>query len=286
MNWIVAHIYVVLIGIAGFALVASGFVLTAQVPTEPSTTANWGRAGGFAFINTPSLQRVSQKNEQLEKTETGTYSVINVKSALESSQRSPLPQEWETLLSQLTSPHPEVGGSAVGEDSSESVYSFIPQGMVSLSEPPPEKTPQQEELYEYGNRVGGLIQEFESSHADMLVVLKDAYADRSNTAKRIAAERIGEDYEKLGRDIAEITPPESASSMHTGIADAYQDAGKKMVLKLRTTTDEEFLAAMHTYNNSVLEFTNNFVALATHFSLSGVRFSSSDPGSVFTFRAL
>jgi hypothetical protein len=51
MNWIVAHIYVVLIGIAGFALVASGFVLTAQVPTEPSTTANWGRAGGFAFIN-------------------------------------------------------------------------------------------------------------------------------------------------------------------------------------------------------------------------------------------
>jgi hypothetical protein len=59
-----------------------------------------------------------------------------------------------------------------------------------------------------------------------------------------------------------------------------------MIVKLRTTNDNEFLAAMHAYNATALEFTKNFVALATYFSAAGVRFGTEDPGSVFTFTGM
>lgn len=276
------------LSLIGFALIATGVVINEQ-DSRPQTTSvsHWGRAGGFAFLGTPSQENSYNRSaeEQFNTQQVApAYTVIPISnSSLESgSQTGTLPKEWQSLLQQLV--QPSTPSQTEKEPSGTDAYSFIPQGMMSVSDPVDQKTPFQTELFEYGNSVGSLIQTFDDGHRDMLPTLKDAYADRTNQSKRIAAERIGEDYIALGKEIEAIsTVPSAVSSMHIALAKAYQDAGQKMIIKLRASSDKEFLAAIHSYNESVLTFTNMFVALATYFSAAGVKFSSIDPGSVFTF---
>lgn len=284
MNWLVAHAYVVFLGVAAFMIVTASAVINRDVAT-PAQNAGWGRVGGFSLTNTNSQTNVGYTQPQqvvtAENLEATEYSVLPIRSALDTTIDSALPEEWESLLSQLVAPEktPERG-----EEETTGAYSFIPRGLISITEPVEQKTALQQELFDYGNRVGALIRAFDEAHVNMISQLKDAYADRGNTMKRETAERIGTDYETLGKEIESLADvPTAVKSMHLSIARAYQDAGKKMVTKLRAQSDEEFLAAMHAYNASALQFTNSFVALATYLSASGVKFSTSDAGSIFTF---
>ncbi len=285
MNWLVAHAYVVLLGLAVFIVLATSATIGRDVDTS-TNNSGWGRVGGFSLTRSVSptntgTQQVS--NVVAQKLEATEYSVLPIRSALDTTLDATLPDEWESLLQQLVQPEKTSGTSAV---ETTDAYSFIPRGLISVTDSVEQKTALQQELFDYGNRVGALIRAFDEAHVNMIPQLKDAYADRGNAAKRETAERIGTEYEALGKELESLADvPASIRSMHVSIARTYQDAGKKMVTKLRTTNDEEFLSAMHTYNASVLQFTNSFVALATYLSASGVKFSTSDAGSVFTFTA-
>jgi len=274
--------YVVILGIIAIVVIAGNFTL----PESPRTTqpvSTWSRAGGFVLqAQEPTAITRETPNLTIPKASgiSGDYSVIEVTHPIDGTV-STLPDEWKSLLTQLVD---RTENTKTTEATETSAYSFIPQGLISVTETTSNRTAEQEDLYDYGNRVGLLIGTFETSHTNMISVLKDAYADRKNEGKRAAAERIGTDYEALGKEIATLPDvPTSVQSMHAAIAHSYQDAGKKLVAKLRTQTDEEFLIAMNVYNESVLQFTKNFVALATYFSAQGVRFSESDPGKIFTF---
>ncbi len=283
MNWLFAHAYVVLLGVAAFIIIATGATISKDTST-PTNSSGWGRVGGVTLrdlsranvdpVQTPTVVAATG----LEATE---YSVLPIRSALDTTLDSALPDEWESLLLQLVAPEK---APAKSEGGASDAYSFIPRGLISVVDPVEQKTALQQELFDYGNRVGASIRAFDEAHVNMISQLKDAYADRGNAAKRETAERIGTDYEALGKEFESLADvPAAVKSMHLSIARAYQDAGKKMVTKLRAQSDEEFLAAMHTYNASALQFTNSFVALATYLSATGVKFSTSDAGSVFTF---
>lgn len=283
MNWLFAHAYVVLLGIAVCILIATGVSLN-QSAEAPASGTGWGRTGGFSLTNTTATNIDTSNNPALatpQDVQPQEYSVLPIRSALDSTLTSALPDEWQSLLQQLVAP--EQAPKTSGESTTDA-YSFIPSGLISAPEPVDQKTALQQELFDYGNRVGYLIRAFDEAHMNMIPQLKDAYADRGNTAKRETAERIGTDYEALGKELESLPDvPPAITSMHLSIARAYQDAGKKMVTKLRARDDEEFLAAMNTYNASAIQFTNSFVALATYLSAAGVRFSTTDAGSVFTF---
>lgn len=284
MNWLIAHAYVTFLGVAVFILIATGVTIGRDTST-PAHSTGWGRVGGFSLTNTATRSNIgiTQKPEiaTAQKLEATEYSVIPIRSAFETMLDPALPEEWESLLKHIVEPEEELPHNA---DESTGAYSFIPRGFISITESVEQKTALQQELFDYGNRVGALVRAFDESHMNMISQLKDAYADRGNAAKRETAERIGEDYQALGKELESLADvPPAIKSMHLSVARAYQDAGKKMVTKLRAQSDEEFLAAMHTYNASALQFTNSFVALATYLSASGVKFSTSDAGSVFTF---
>lgn len=282
MHWMVAHVYVVLLGIVALAVIAGGLTIT-EPTRNTNSVSTWRREGGFTLVSQkPAAEDAQTPNPAIPQASgiAGDYSAIEIRRTVDTTS-STLPNEWESLLKQLVGPNDTTRASeAIQTDA----YSFIPQGLISVTETATTRTAEQEDLYAYGNQVGVLISTFEDSHANMISILKDAYTDRNNAAKRSAAERIGTDYETLGKELAALSDiPKSVQPMHIAIAQSYQDAGKKMVAKLRTQTDDEFLIAMNAYNESALQFTRNFVTLATYLSAQGVRFSESDPGKVFTF---
>lgn len=286
MNWVFAHAYIVFLGVALFIIVATGAVIRDSDSTPVRTTnAGWGRAGGF------SVEKPTNPNTNLRATTPLTstdpvgdnYTPITIRTLFEEPSEKLL-GEWQSLLNNLTAPSDTLPGAHEDPQASTDSYDFIPRGLISTPEPSEQKTQQQQELHTYGNRVGGFIRDFENFNGSMITTLKNAYEDRDNDEKRAAAERIGENYIRLGKDLEALRGiPSAVEKMHLAIARAYQAAGAQMIVKLRATSDEEFVTAMHAYNASALEFTNSFVALATYLSAAGVRFNTSEAGSVFTF---
>lgn len=285
MNWMFAHAYVVFLGIALLIVVTAGAVIQ-DAPPEKTSRTGWGRVGGFSLNKAP--QHVPQREEAVLPSATGpeaeSYSPISIRSTFEEPSEALL-DEWQSLLTNLVEPTTQEAEQDT--ESSGSAYSFIPRGLISAPEPGEHKTREQLELFDYGNRVGGYIRDFETFHTNMITILKDAYGDRKNITKRAAAEKIGEDYKRLGKDLEAMKGiPAAVEKMHLSIARAYQSAGEKMIVKLRAGSDDEFLAAVNDYNASALEFTNSFVAIATYLSAAGVKFSTGDAGSVFTFTSI
>ncbi len=292
MHWITAHVYVSLLALAGFLVVAGAFIVNNSTSEPPTSdiAVQWGGVGGFAFLGgagyTPPKERY-RTEALLEYQNQGMteYSAIPLLDPVTGESKEAADIDLGALLSQLA---PSSGNTNVeGEaETGINVYDFIPSGLLSTERIAQNKSPLQQQLFDYGNRVGGFIQGFDDAHTNMIPVLKDAYADKNDPEKIARAVQIGKDYEKLGAELEEMADiPTSVSIMHAGLARSYKDAGKNMVAKLQTKTDEEFLAAMHKYNNSALEFIRRYVALASYLSAAGVQFSTTDPGAVFTFTA-
>ncbi len=163
-------------------------------------------------------------------------------------------------------------------------FSFIPQGLLSVDSNIQERTPLQSALYSYGNDMGTFIQAFESTHTNTAQIQKDHVEDRTNSQKIGVLRRLGEDYAQLGSELAALQNiPSSAQSAHTAYANSYIEVGANLVKIALTTSDEEFLKALETYNASVESLSRRFFILTTVFSTNGVKFSSTEPGSVFMF---
>lgn len=293
MHWLAAHVYVSLLALAGLLLLAGAYIVRESGPSPTSDAAiTWSGAGGSSYlgpnVSPETRPRISTEELLYGQNRVAEYSVLPVFSAVTGEDvggGAAVNLDLEALLNQLAPPE---GGTArmEGETGSD-IYSFIPRGLISTTSTPVNRSDLQQSLFDYGNRAGAYIRAFDDAHTNMIQTLKNAYEDRSNPQKIAAAIKIGEDYQRLGENLEGMGDiPPSVASMHSAIANAYKDAGKKMILKLQTKTDNEFLAAMNTYNESVLEFTRRYIALVTYFSAAGVQFSTTDPGSVFMFTAV
>lgn len=165
------------------------------------------------------------------------------------------------------------------------IYELIPSSFLSVSTMS-KRTMVQERLYEYGNAIGFLIQQFERDHETMVRVLKDQLEDPDNQEKRAAAEKLAVDLSSLGKTIEAVTAPTEAGAAAHALAKSYRDLGEKLSLVLQARYDKDKVDAVLTYNETVHAFVENYIALAGIFSAAGVGFSPTDPGSVFAFSPL
>lgn len=174
-------------------------------------------------------------------------------------------------------------GGAGTDPEIQTVYSFIPQGLISTSSAKT-RTPGQEALFRYGNAAGSIIKGFEAAHPDIVAVLSAQATDRTNALKAQALRDVGYAFRKVGENLMAMRDvPASALEAHAALAKGYVAIGGKLALVADAVPDKEFLAAITAYNAVADGFTRDYIALATVFSVSGVSFSSGDAGSAFTF---
>lgn len=285
LHWIRSHPYAAISAITGL-LIVSGAALVAQRSPLSSATTNgtWGGAGSLGlFFNSSQESGTNQDRtpgsilEKLAPKETfwfptggGTDTTTEMTT-------------FESLLAQLIQPE-KTNGIDSSSTPTLDIYSYIPRGLITINEPDKKRTPVQEALFEYGNTAGSYLRGFEDSHGNMLQILKDAREDRNNVEKAAAAAQIGTDYVRLGKDLEalELVPP-SAKEIHLSFARAHIAVGEKLTAVAKTQSDESFLSAADEYNTTVEAYTGHYLALVTLFQTYDVQFSSSDPGSVFTF---
>ena len=190
----------------------------------------------------------------------------------------------DDLLSLLTQPLPTGSGTPIS--GTDSAFSFIPKGLIRAEAGPKQLTQEQQALRAYGNDVGSSIQSYESLHTNSPQILKDHAEDRKSGAKAAHVERIGTDMVTLGEELQALeTMPSMMRPLHTAYATAYITAGTQLIKIAKTTSDEEYLASIESYNASVESLAKRYLAIATLLSANNVPFSAADTGSIFVFNS-
>jgi hypothetical protein len=265
------------------------YLVSTRTPlAAPSDTGGtWGGAGSINIFSGTPLQPTEPRRPTTEEVLKGQAASDTLPFIPTIAIQNPEEAEGfdlDALLAQLTGETSGGAPASSGGPDFSSIYSFIPKGFISTNATIEERTPAQQELFEYGNNIGSYLRGFEDSHANMLTTLKNAHEDRGNQAKAEAAARIARDYIALGESLRELSSvPAVAQSAHMAVAEAHIAVGTKLLDVVYATEDETFLNAIDAYNSSVEVFSEKFVSLALLFQSAGVQFNTHDAGSVFTF---
>jgi hypothetical protein len=291
-EWIQTHIYSTACIGAGVLLIVGALVVKQHVPASSGTTIQaWG--GGGALVNSSSYD---PQNPVLANLPANTFDNGNTISI------TPIPVTAPTATSSGTTDSFDMQGfiaslnlgtgsrpaassqSASSSTTIQTGYDFIPQGLISVPTSGRPRTALQQALYTYGNDAGSYIQSYESGHQNTAPILTDQIADRQNKQKGQAVKDIGTALTNVGLSLKQMdSVPDSIKIMNQTLAQSYIDIGKKLSAIPDASGDDAFIVAIKTYDSAVESFTKNYVAVAQYLSLSGVTFSSIDPGSVFTF---
>ena len=197
----------------------------------------------------------------------------------------------------------------------DSYLSFF-QALSRILSPTDTRTPEQQELFDYGNAAGSLIKTFEDTHGDTSQALKTFFDTHTDTSKAAGIPEIAVTYAQLKANSAPVssavTSAQAAARVqaiaeeYTGLSAAiaglqnvppwaetanvklvkgYADVGKGLSQLSEAETDAQLLDAITAYNASADEFIKNYVALVKLFSAYGVKFSANDPSAIFSFSA-
>ncbi|PIR82541.1 hypothetical protein COU20_01950 [Candidatus Kaiserbacteria bacterium CG10_big_fil_rev_8_21_14_0_10_59_10] len=302
LQWFRDHPYMAGIGGATL-LILAGAVVVAQrsaLPAGGGERVAWGGAGGPSLFQgqydpgsglSRSEYAALLLEEQRRREEEYAFLPILPSSPSADGFSDDTEEKFSSLfqlLGQLTVQNGATGSA--GDDGGAGSYAFIPQGFLSVTEHAPQRSPEQQALFEYGNLVGSYIAGFDDLHPNMSILLKDHMEDRGSAAKSAAVAQVGNNYVSLGRELEAIgeldTVPASVAPMHAALAKSYQDMGARLVAVAQAGTDDEAMyEAILAYNAAADVFTGRFIAIATYLAAAGVTFTASDPGSVFTFNA-
>ena len=289
MNWIATHFYVSAVIGALLVIGAGFFVAKERAPIEPSSeTVAWA---GFGTRIGPVLAASENTPTPLQSLREGVSpTFISLPNPFVSSSAINIPtnDDLATLLASIAqstlSSNTIAATTSAETNNLFQFYSFIPQGLIATSTPQPTKTARQAALLEYGNAAGGIIASYGDSHKNQAEILKDFLADRSDASKIAAAERLAEDLRQVGVSIGAIGElPSGTETLNKNIGNGYIELGAKMKAVAEAGGDQELLSAVQTYNLSADSYTKAYLGLVNFFSISGVHFSASDPGRIFTF---
>lgn len=271
------------VSIVVIILIAIGLIVILQrLSVNPSHSGNvWGTLGKVQLGSGPGT-RVSplQTGQTIPKgTSTDTLNI-----PLPTYPITPIGDvvSDDALADLLTQLSTTTSASAISNNSD--AYSLIPTGLISLTTPGPRDTKDQAAIRTYGNAAGTLVQSFESMHSNASYTLKDHAEDRSDELKTRLVADLGMEYEFLGKELALVADvPSTLRAAHLAYAQSYQKVGKQLQSIAQSTSDEAYLKAIEGYNASVEELSKKFVALVTLFDVYKVRFTATEPGSVFMF---
>ncbi|RJR12865.1 hypothetical protein C4585_02800 [Candidatus Parcubacteria bacterium] len=292
MSWFLNHPYTMLT-VSAFVVLLIGFAIVqgrAPVSLDSSNTSYWGGGGGFLNTNLEpqGIQRTNGDSSGLFDTVQNLPPFLyvppqqNVVDLKEEKKEF----DFEAFLAELSRPRTKPTTTSTPSPSIPEEYSYVPQAIITTSEPEEERTESQEALYKYGNEAGLIIQLFEDRNRSMARVLKDQFEDPTNPEKNDALVGLGNALMGVGESLEILeSVPEQTRTANARLAESYKKAGEKLALVPNALTDEEKIAAMLAYNAAAEEYVRNYISLVNIFSLARVRFSSSDPGSVFMFTA-
>jgi len=140
------------------------------------------------------------------------------------------------------------------------------------------RTTHQDALYDYGNKMGEMLTTFELQQSGQTAVLGDFFSG-NGSSYRIA--RLADAYTTLAKDLARVSPPSDARTIHTRLREAYASVGK-LLTTLSSKATPPSIDDVIAYNAVAESAGKELIALSLLFSSSGVIFSPSDPGRVFT----
>lgn len=163
-------------------------------------------------------------------------------------------------------------------------YSFIPKGLFQMPSQDETRTELQQQLYDYGNELGSLVQDYESTHQNVSQIATDQLADRGNPEKAAALKRVGDDLILLGQRIERVeNVPSIAAKTHAALGKGYQEVGAALKIVAEAVRDQELLDAVTAYNKTMDRQIPNYIAVVDLFTTHSVSFSPDDPGSAFSF---
>lgn len=292
MHWLRTHPFALIFAVAGLGLLAIVIIIQGK----SGGVATQGSIVTVSFGNTLQNPGVYfESDAQVQNSAPGYYvqpisqslpprEIVSLPSATtESGQSSPAQGNRDVLVSQ-TPNSPAVQTDTLLDD----VYALIPSNFFfTPPTPTPQRTPLQQSLFEYGNRAGQAVIMFESSNTDMADVLKEWLEDRKNATKRARAESIARGMQGVGDTLIALSGvPKEAVSANATLAKAFQDTAQKLLKVMAAgESDDELLEAMMTYNAAADSYAHSYASLVDLFALYEVKFSTSDPGSAFSFTA-
>ena len=292
-EWIQTHIYTSLCVCSGILLIIGALIVKQHAPAVSGNTIQaWGGSGALVNSSSYDPQNPVLANLPANSFDTGSMvplTPIPVAASSTTSSNSSDSFDVQAFIASIK----QGSGSSVAASSStaqsgsaaiEASYEFIPQGLISTAGPERPRTAAQQALYTYGNDAGSYIQSYEDSHHNTAPILSDQIADRQNKQKGQAVKDIGTSLTNVGLSLEHMdSVPDPVKAMNQALAQSYINIGHQLSAIPDAPGDDTFIAAIKTYNAAVESFSRNFVAVAQYLSLSGVTFTSIDPGSVFTF---
>ncbi len=306
MEWLRVHQYAAALVIASILVITGALIVaehsSSSAPTGMSAwagnAASWGTTAAGEPNTAPGVPRtqpMTGAQYDVSALPTGTQAPTATAADPSITGTDSSSYDFNALMAQLSSStvksvksKPVHSGGSAGATTSIDNWSYIPTSILSLKNPSSSRTPAQQALYQYGNEVGSYIEGYDGAHTNQTQIISDAINDRHSTTKAAAVAQIGTDLEVVGQGIASVSDtPSDASAQNAALAKGYITIGEKLVAVATAMSqqDSELGAAIKSYDASVNAFNVSYVSLATLFSSAGVRFSNSDPGSVFSFNS-
>jgi len=292
MGWMRTHPYATLFAFAGLMFVA---LVAITLPHINSFNQNpYAPSDGSIFPTSNSVPNVVSVQGAVE-TPAPRYSASsnNTPTALPTQDLSAATPDtsesaFDAFLASLSTPEQKRAPDTSSTDAFlQEVYALIPSGVTVFGTTRSEvRTPEQQALYEYGNKAGLAILTFENAHMDMADDLKNWFDNRASAAYDAPVVAIANDMIAAGASLASLpSVPALAADANKRLAASLKAAGEMLKAVTAENGDSNIAEAMKTYNTSAEEFTRSYIALADLFTLHEVTFSQSDTGSAFTFSA-
>lgn len=174
----------------------------------------------------------------------------------------------------------------LGGDTQDTAYYYVSQTIVP---PPPRSTNDMTEaeraLYNYGNDAGAPIELYGILWGNTQAFVHRGFAeDRTDEKKRSDLLRLADALSDVSESLKVLDfMPESVTSRHAKLADAYETIAEKTRTIAKANTDEELLTAIDDYNKAAEEFLAAYLALANVFALNNISYPETEPGRVFVY---
>lgn len=283
MSWLRLHPYAAASAAAGLLIVIGALIVESRTAVEPGTLSVWGGSGAPLFNPTsyaPQSAIEIAPQQTGEDTDPPAYIPPSQTAGAE-----PVPSgdilDLDAFLASLVQPSGSASATSSGDVAY--AYSFIPKGLIS-TETVPARNPEQQELYTYGNDAASYIQTYEDTNRNAAVALRDQAEDRQNPQKTQAVKLVAAAMRTAGESLLGMeSVPESVRATHEALAESYVLAGRELSKVPDANGDDAFISAINAYNSAADTLVKHYVSLATMFSLSGVKFMPTDPGSIFMF---
>ncbi len=285
MSWLRMHPYAAACAAAGILVIIGAIIVESRSPAQPGQLSVWGGTGA------PLLNPTSYTPQTIVADIQKGGSATDVSSAYIPPNTNPdaeIPAQqhdasFDSLLDSLTQKPGQKPAATTSADVSYA-YSFIPQGLIAATTTAVVRTKEQQVLYTYGNDAASYIQTYEDSNRNAPTALKDQAEDRQNPQKIQAVKLVAAGLRTAGESLLGMEDlPAEVASVHKALAESYIEVGRKLSQVPDANGDDAFIAAVNAYNSAADTLVGNYVALASVFSLNGVKFSPEDPGSIFTF---